>query len=115
MVELFRVLRDIARSPSPFDSASVSISSSSTIVDELTSTLPTEAVTREQQVSSDELYQSLFAALAEHGDLPPDEPTPAAEPAQQLGSNTTLYSLIFGFVLCLLRHRFSAFSTASFY
>lgn len=89
MVGLFRVLKDIARTPSPFDGASVSFSFGSTTVDELTYSLPTEAVQWEQQELKAELYQSLFAALAEHGDLPPGEPSSPAE-AVRLPSNTTL-------------------------
>lgn len=117
MVGLLRVLKDIARTPSPFDGASVSFSFSSTTVDELTSSLPTEAVQWEQQEARAELYQSLFAALAEHGDLPPDEPEPSyPAPAVRLPSNTT--TLLSNSCFCcfaLLHRRFSAFSTTSFY
>jgi hypothetical protein len=114
MVGLLRVLKDIARIPSPIDGVSVSFSVSSTTVGELTYPL-TEAVQWEQQESRVELYQSLFAALAEHGDLPPGEPALSDEPVQ-LPSNTRLFSLILTFSsFALLYHRVSAFSTSSFY
>lgn len=114
MVGLFRVLKDIARTPSPFDGASVSFSLGSTTVDELTYSLPTEAVQWEQQELKAELYQSLFAALAEHGDLPPDEPSSPAE-AVRLPSNTTLTLSSLLMFFCFLNHRFNTLSIASIY
>ncbi|KAE8555809.1 hypothetical protein EYB25_000507 [Talaromyces marneffei] len=99
MVGLLRVLKDIARTPGPWDGASVSFSFSSTTVDELNGSLPIEAVKWEQQELKAELYQSLFAALAEHGDLPPGEPPlstdpiePAALPSGYFYSNGSIYS-----------------------
>lgn len=103
MVGLLRVLKDIARTPSPFDGASASFSCSSTTVDELTYSLPTKAVQWEQRESRQELYQSLWAAMAEHGDIPPGEPEPSAE-AVRLPSNTTtlLSNSCFVLLLCFI-------------
>ena len=117
MVGLLRVLKDIARTPSPFDGASGSFSFSSTTVDELTYSLPTEAVQWEQKESRDELYNSLWAAMAEHGDIPPGEPEPSssAEAVRFPSNTTTLLSNSCFCSFALLHHRFSAFSTASFY
>lgn len=112
MVGLFRVLKDIARTPSPFDGASVSFSLGSTTVEELTYSLPTEAVQWEQQELKAELYQSLFAALAEHGDLPPDEPSSPAE-AVRLPSNTTLTLSSLLLFFCFLHQRDNTLYIAS--
>jgi hypothetical protein len=88
MVGLFRVLKDIARAPSPWDEASLC----STTVDDLTQSLPIEGVQWEQKELKTELYQSLFAALAENGDLPPNESSLTTEPIEPAApsSNTTL-------------------------